>query len=73
MTPRDQETEEQVAFRESINHGIDPLYVGELVLEGIEKNWDYIFTDLEYEPLIQARFAAIQSALDRIRDRKPRY
>lgn len=73
VTPRDQETEEQVAFRESINHGIDPLYVGELVLEGIEKNWDYIFTDLEYEPLIQARFAAIQSALDRIRDRKPRY
>lgn len=52
--------------------GVDPLYVGELVREGIEGNWDYIFTDTEFEPDIRARFAAIGAAFDRIRDRDPR-
>src|SRR4029077_17635079 len=28
--------------------GIDPLYVGELVREGIENDWPYIFTDAEF-------------------------
>jgi NAD(P)-dependent dehydrogenase (short-subunit alcohol dehydrogenase family) len=51
--------------------GIDPLYVGELVREGIEGDWPYIFTDNEFEPLIEARFAEIKAGFDRIRDRIP--
>jgi NAD(P)-dependent dehydrogenase (short-subunit alcohol dehydrogenase family) len=57
--------------RERISQGIDPLYVGELVREGVEKDWPYIFTDLEYEPMIEARFAAIKQGFDQIRGRNP--
>jgi len=46
--------------RERISQGIDPMYVGELVREGVENDWPYIFTDLEFEPIIDARFAAIK-------------
>jgi NAD(P)-dependent dehydrogenase (short-subunit alcohol dehydrogenase family) len=56
-----------------ISNGIDPLYVGELVLEGIENDWAYIFTENEFEPLIDARFAAIKQGFDRIRGREPRH
>ncbi len=54
-----------------IETGIDPNYVGELVREGIEGDWPYIFTDTEFEPFIEARFAAIKQGFDRIRDRTP--
>src|SRR5262249_59664551 len=37
---------------ERISRGIDPLYVGELVREGIENDWPYIFTDCAFEPII---------------------
>lgn len=60
------------AFRERIDNGIDPLYVGELVREAIEGDWPYIFTDTEFEPVIDNRFAAIKQGFDRIRGRKPR-
>ncbi|HEY1706631.1 MAG TPA: SDR family NAD(P)-dependent oxidoreductase [Rhizomicrobium sp.] len=55
-----------------IQGGIDPLYVGELVREGIENDWPYIFTDAEFEPAIDARFAGIKQGFDKIRDRTPR-
>lgn len=55
-----------------VAEGIDPLYVGELVREGIENDWPYIFTDAEFEPAIDARFAAIKQGFDKIRNRKPR-
>lgn len=71
--PEDQDESEANQFRERIQAGIDPNYVGELVREGIEKNWDYILTDLEFEPVIEARFANIKAAYDRIRDRTPKY
>ena len=58
--------------QERVSHGIDPLYVGELVREGIENDWPYIFTDAEFEPLIEARFAAVKQGFDRIRGREPR-
>lgn len=58
---------------EAISKGIDPLYVGELVREAIEGDWPHIFTDLQFEPLIEARFAAIRAGFDRIRDRVPRH
>jgi NAD(P)-dependent dehydrogenase (short-subunit alcohol dehydrogenase family) len=61
------------AFQERINNGIDPLYVGELVREGIENDWPYIFTDTEFEPVIDNRFAAIKQGFDRIRGREPRH
>ena len=56
-----------------VSTGIDPLYVGELVREGIEQDWPYIFTDNEFEPLIDERFAAIKQGFDRIRAREPRH
>ena len=59
-------------FQDRVSHGIDPSYVGELVREGIENDWPYIFTDVEFEPLIEARFAAIKQGFDRIRGREPR-
>ncbi|MEO1965343.1 SDR family NAD(P)-dependent oxidoreductase [Hyphomonas sp.] len=59
--------------REAIAHGIDPLYVGELVREGIEGNWPYIFTDNEFEPAIMERFANVKVGFDRIRGRVPRH
>lgn len=55
-----------------IEDGLDPDYVGELVREGIEGDWPYIFTDTEFEPYIEARFAAIRQGFDRIRGRTPR-
>ena len=54
-----------------IDGGVDPNYVGELVREGIENDWPYIFTDLEFEPTIDARFAAIKQGFDQIRGRVP--
>jgi hypothetical protein len=59
--------------RQAIEHGIDPLYVGELVREGIEGDWPYIFTDNTFEPAILERFANIKAGFDRIRDRTPRH
>jgi NAD(P)-dependent dehydrogenase (short-subunit alcohol dehydrogenase family) len=47
-------------------------YVGELVREGIENDWAYIFTDAEFESAIDMRFAAIKQSFDRIRTRTPR-
>jgi NAD(P)-dependent dehydrogenase (short-subunit alcohol dehydrogenase family) len=58
-------------IKERIDTGIDPDYVGELVREGIEGDWPYIFTDAEFEPFIEARFAAIKQSFDRIRGRQP--
>lgn len=58
--------------RDRIASGIDPLYVGELVREGIENDWPYIFTDAEFEPAIEARFANIKAGFDRVRSRTPR-
>jgi NAD(P)-dependent dehydrogenase (short-subunit alcohol dehydrogenase family) len=59
-------------IRERVAQGIDPLYVGELVREGVENDWPYIFTDLEFEPFVDARFAAIKQGFDRIRGRNPK-
>jgi NAD(P)-dependent dehydrogenase (short-subunit alcohol dehydrogenase family) len=56
---------------EAIAHGIDPRYVGELVREGIEGDWPYIFTDTEFEPQIDERFANIKAGFDKIRSRVP--
>lgn len=58
-------------LREMLAAGIDPNYVGELVREGIENDWAYIFTDTQFEPFIEARFAGIRQGFDRIRDRVP--
>ena len=61
---------EQIGMvRERVTGGIDPNYVGELVREGIENDWAYIFTDLEFEPFIEARFAGIRQGFDQIRGR----
>lgn len=59
--------------RDRVAGGIDPLYVGELVREGIENDWPYIFTDTEFEPAIEARFQTIKAGFDRVRGRTPRH
>ena len=66
-------TEILKAVTEAIASGIDPLYVGELVREAIEGDWPHIFTDLQFEPHIDARFATIKQGFDRIRGRTPRH
>jgi NAD(P)-dependent dehydrogenase (short-subunit alcohol dehydrogenase family) len=58
--------------RDRIAGGIDPIYVGDLVREAIEGDWPYIFTDNEFEPAVDARFANIKAGFDRIRGREPR-
>jgi len=55
-------------IQDRINGGIDPLYVG----EAIEGDWPYIFTDAEFEPVLDARIANIKQGFDRIRDRMPK-
>jgi NAD(P)-dependent dehydrogenase (short-subunit alcohol dehydrogenase family) len=60
------------AVRNRIATGIDPAYVGDLVREGIEGDWPYIFTDNEFEPFVEMRFANIKAGFDRIRGREPR-
>jgi NAD(P)-dependent dehydrogenase (short-subunit alcohol dehydrogenase family) len=57
---------------QAIQNGIDPLYVGELVVEAIEGDWPYIFTDTDFEAGVDQRFAAIKAGFDRIRGRAPR-
>ncbi|MGZ5931178.1 MAG: SDR family NAD(P)-dependent oxidoreductase [Rhizomicrobium sp.] len=42
---------------------MDPIEVGELVLDGIRKNWLYIFTHSEFGPGIKERCAAIMAAV----------
>ena len=59
-------------FQDRISYGVDPSYVGELVREGIENDWPYIFSDAEFEPQVEGRFAAIKQGFDRIRGREPR-
>jgi NAD(P)-dependent dehydrogenase (short-subunit alcohol dehydrogenase family) len=72
--PAQGDTAEVRAMAETaINQGVDPLYVGELVREAIENDWAYIFTDNEFEPAVDDRFAAIKAGFDRIRDRVPRH
>lgn len=56
-------------LRERVAGGIDPLDVGELVREGIEEDWPYIFTDNKFEPAVEARFREISAGFDRIRRR----
>jgi NAD(P)-dependent dehydrogenase (short-subunit alcohol dehydrogenase family) len=72
MTAPPPEGPRAALVRERVATGIDPLYVGELVREGIENDWPYIFTDTEFEPAIAERFAAIKQGFDRIRGRQPR-
>ena len=60
------------ALRERVAHGIDPAYVGVLVREGIENDWPYIFTDTEFEPIVEMRFARIREGFNRIRERIPK-
>ncbi|WP_303782653.1 SDR family NAD(P)-dependent oxidoreductase [Sandarakinorhabdus limnophila] len=62
-----------VMAAQAIQNGIDPLYVGELVVEGIEGDWPYIFTDNNFEGGVDLRFAAIKAGFDKIRGRKPRH
>ena len=59
-------------IRERVEAGVDPVYVGELVREGIENDWPYIFTDTEFEPIVEMRFARIREGFNRIRERIPK-
>lgn len=69
--PSSLEAEWLTNIRARVEAGIDPRYVGELVREAIENDWGYIFTDNEFEPFLDQRFANMKAGFDRIRDRKP--
>jgi hypothetical protein len=56
------------AFRE--NH-VDETVLPNLTAEDLK--WPYMFTDNEFEPLIDERFAEIKQGFDRIRGREPRH
>jgi NAD(P)-dependent dehydrogenase (short-subunit alcohol dehydrogenase family) len=71
VTIHPQMTEALNTLRQQLAAGVDPFYVGELVREGIEGDWPYIFTETQFEPYIQARFVAIHEGFNRIRDRTP--
>ena len=58
----------QVAAQ-AIPNAISPDYVAELVLEGIEGDWPYIFTDTEFEHALDDRFKTIKAGFDKIRNR----
>src|SRR6185369_17452781 len=60
-------------MRDRVDQGVDPAYVGELVREAVENDWFYIFTDTEFEPMVEQRFAGIRKGFDRIRGRTPRH
>ena len=60
-------------MRDRIDQGVDPAYVGELVREAVENDWFYIFTDTEFEPMVEKRFESIRKGFDRIRGRTPRH
>lgn len=64
--------DEPVAQEMEVKTGVMHLYVGELVREGVENDWPHIFTDLEFEPIVEARFAAIKQGFDHIRGRDPK-
>jgi NAD(P)-dependent dehydrogenase (short-subunit alcohol dehydrogenase family) len=57
--------------RHPLLDGVDPLYVGDLVREGIEGDWPYIFTDNDFEAIIDTRLAEIKAGFDHIRGRTP--
>jgi len=42
---------------------MDPVEVGEIVLEGVRKNWLYIFTHSEFGPGIKERCDALMAAV----------
>ncbi len=73
ISPTDPAAQMVAMVRKRIEEGIDPLYVGELVREAIERNELYIFTDTEFEPMFDMRIAEIKKGFDRIRARKPRH
>src|SRR4029453_14586856 len=70
--PQGSNAERFKLIQERVATGIDPLYFGELVREAIENDWPYIFTDTEFEPFVDGRFAAIKQGFERIRGRQPR-
>jgi hypothetical protein len=59
-------------LRQGVARGLDPDAIGELTLRGIEANWPYIVSDTEWEPAIEATFAAVRVGSDRFRKGKDR-
>jgi len=47
-------------IRERVSQGIDPLYVGELVREGIEQDLPYIFTDTDGRSALRRHQAGLR-------------
>jgi NAD(P)-dependent dehydrogenase (short-subunit alcohol dehydrogenase family) len=61
-----------VGTRALLSRCLEPDYVGDLVVEAIEGDWPYIFTDNDYEAGVDNRFANIKASFDKIRGRTPR-
>jgi NAD(P)-dependent dehydrogenase (short-subunit alcohol dehydrogenase family) len=56
--------DQRAAMAQVIASGIDPLVVGERVLEAIKADELYIFTHPDMQDAIEARFGAIRTAFE---------
>jgi hypothetical protein len=51
--------------RQWLAGGIDPLVVGQRVVEGVKDNDMYIFTHVEYEGVVRQRFERIMAGFEK--------
>jgi NAD(P)-dependent dehydrogenase (short-subunit alcohol dehydrogenase family) len=61
------DSEQRAASQKSIEAGLDPLIVGDRVLEAIKAGELYIFTHPEMKEAVDMRFGMIDAAFDRAR------
>jgi NAD(P)-dependent dehydrogenase (short-subunit alcohol dehydrogenase family) len=63
--------EESRAFAEKMRNvvaqAVEPLYVGEIVIDAIEKNRRYVFVDCDHEEVLAERFSNIMGSFDDVR------
>jgi NAD(P)-dependent dehydrogenase (short-subunit alcohol dehydrogenase family) len=57
--------ERELAMVELMKAAIEPVSVGEMVVDAIRNDWSHIFTNANAAPRIEARFDMIRQGLDR--------
>ena len=54
------------SFRESVEAGLTPQQVADIVLKAVRQKKLYVFTDTEHQPIVQGRVESILQAFDSI-------
>ena len=62
----DSDAVRQEMMLQGIKGGLDPRIVGELVREGVEGDWPYIFTDPNMRAIVEMRYKAILDGFDKL-------